>query len=177
MELKRKKIILAVGALKKEKSYENLIKSYAKILIKYPEYQLNIAGDGYLKNDLIKLVKDLKIKKKVKFLGNLNKNELVEIYNKSEIFVLSSSSEGFPKVVLEAILCGCRVIATNVGSITEFMPAEYIIPDCSVNNIYKYLDKILNTADYNINIEELKNKYSWQNVITKYKNTYESYVR
>ena len=103
LNYKRKKIFLAVGSLKKEKSYENLINAFSLLLNDYPEYKLNIAGEGPQKIKLIRIVKKLNISDNVIFLGNLNKKKLIEVYNRSEFFILSSSSEGFPKVVLEAL--------------------------------------------------------------------------
>jgi glycosyltransferase involved in cell wall biosynthesis len=49
-------------------------------------------------------------------LGYRSKTDLLELYNLSDVFVLASYSEGLPRVVIEAMACGCIPIATDVGS-------------------------------------------------------------
>ena len=168
----RRKILLAVGSLKKEKSFDNLIKAFKKVLVYFPDYELHIAGDGHLKDELkLQAIND-RISDKVIFCGNLSQDQLVDKYNTSEFFILSSYTEGFPKVVLEAIFCGCKVIATDVGSVSTFLPKEYLIPDNSVNNLFNYIVKIFKENSYNINTVDLESKYNWSNVIQNYERVY-----
>ncbi len=170
----REKIVLAVGSLKKEKSYKNLLEAFSIFSKDNPGYKLNIAGEGPLKSEISECISELRLNDKVSLLGNLNQKRLVYEYNKSEIFVLASSTEGFPKVVLEAIFCGCKVISTDVGSVSTFLPEDYLIPDNSPKKINKYLNKIKKLTDYKIDILKLRKEYTWQNVILKYKMAYES---
>ncbi len=168
----RQKVLLAVGSLKKEKSYKNLIMSFKNIQENFPNHELHIAGDGHLKGELQLLVDNEGISEKVVFCGNLNKDQLVNKYNTSEFFILSSYTEGFPKVVLEAIFCGCKVVATDVGSVNTFLPEEYIIPDDSIDNLSSYIVKIFKENSYNIDVDDLKLKYTWSNVIKNYERIY-----
>lgn len=172
--LKRKKYILAVGSLKPEKSFDHLILAFNGLKYLFPHYSLHIAGEGALRPYLESLIKEMKLEDKVFLCGNLNKIQLVEKYNESEVFILSSRTEGFPKVVLEALFCGCKVISTNVGSVSTFLPKKYIIPDNSISNISDYMSKILKSKTYDISLGQLKAKYTWYNVINIYKNEYES---
>jgi len=172
-KIDRQKVLLAVGSLKKEKSYKNLIKAFNRIAQDFPEHELHIAGEGHLNDELKSLVISEKISEKVIFCGNLNKDQLVDKYNTSEFFILSSYTEGFPKVVLEAIFCGCKVIATDVGSVSTFLPDKYLIPDDSIDNLSKSIVKIFNEKTlYDINENSLKSKYTWSNVIKNYERVY-----
>jgi len=173
---KREKIILAVGALKREKSYNNLIMAFKRVVNNFPNYSLHIAGEGGLSEELKSLVLNEGLENNIIFCGNLDKDQLVEKYNLAEVFILSSNSEGFPKVVLEAIFTGCKVIATDVGSVSTFLPSKYIIPNESVDNLYEYLVKIIEEKVYEINIDELKLKYTWSNVITNYETAYRNHL-
>lgn len=173
---KRKKLILSVGTLKKEKAYDNLILAFKKVVSEFPNYSLHIAGDGDLKEDLQSLVNKEGLESKVLLCGNLNKKELLEKYNLSEVFILSSNSEGFPKVVLEAIFTGCKVIATDVGSVKTILPRRYIIPDSSVENLYNYLTKIIQEKNFNIDIKALKTRYTWFNVLKIYEEQYKNHI-
>lgn len=174
---KRLKVLLAVGSLKKEKSFNNLIKAFKNVIEIFSEYELHIAGDGHLKDELKLLAANEKITKKVVFCGNLSKDQLVTKYNTSEFFILSSYTEGFPKVVLEAIFCGCKVVATDVGSVNTFLPEQYVIPDNSIDNLSKYMKKIFKENSYEIDVEYLKSKYSWLNVIKNYEKIYKDHIK
>lgn len=169
---KRERMMLAVGSLKKEKSYNNLIRAFKKVVNIFPDYVLHIAGDGALKGELYSIVKEESIENNVHFCGNLNKQELVDKYNTAESFILSSYSEGFPKVVLEAIFCGCKVVATDVGSVSTFLPSKYLIPNDSIDNLYKYMVEIIGEDIYEINTDQLKSKFTWSNVIHNYERAY-----
>src|SRR5690606_24580690 len=75
---------------------------------------LDIYGDGNLLNDLQQLATDLNLKNQVDFKGNV-----LDVHSKivdSHCFVLSSLTEGFPNVLLEAMSVGLPVIATNCMS-------------------------------------------------------------
>lgn len=168
----RKKIILAVGSLKPEKSFDNLILAFKKVKSIEDSYSLHIVGDGDLKSSLKSLIDKNGLNDDVLLCGNLNKTQLIEKYNESQIFILSSKSEGFPKVVLEAIFCGCKSVATDVGSVSTFLPKKYIIPNDSVKNISDYLLKIIMSENYDIDLKKLKSKYTWLNVIKIYVNEY-----
>jgi len=170
----RKKQIIAVGSLKKEKGYDYLIRGYKIFLDQFPtiKYKLLIAGEGYLRKNLTSLINTLELKTRVKLLGNLAQAELVSLYNESEIFILSSISEGFPKVLLEANSCGCKIIATDVGSIRSIInnPIATKSPDAIAVAIS---DSIKN---YNVNVLPEVAKFTWENVAKLYKNTYDKFT-
>ena len=62
------------------------------------------------------MIKNMNLSNQVFLVGQKNREELVELYNESEIFVLPSIWEGFAKVLVEAMACGCKIISTNVDS-------------------------------------------------------------
>ncbi len=111
---KRSNIILSVGRLTKQKDFRSLIFAFYKIKDKIINYNLIIIGEGELKNSLIKLTKDLKIDKRVKFLGWRNKLE--KYYKKSKLFVLSSLYEGLGNVLIDAINYEVPIVTTNCKS-------------------------------------------------------------
>ena len=176
MNIKRKKIILAVGSLKKEKSFDNLIEAFSRIHKLLPDYKLLIAGDGHLKPFLYEMCVELNITNKVLFLGNLEKKLLIQQYNESEVFILSSKSEGFPKVILEALFCGCKVVSTNVGSVNELLPEKYIIRDNSIDLLAEGMFKIVSNKEYYVDKSSLESKYTWNNTRKIYENIYKSIV-
>ena len=60
----------------------------------------------------------------VHFLGKLSQTELAGEYNKSNIFVLPSFSEGLPLTIIEAMACGCRVVVTELPGIRPWIEAN-----------------------------------------------------
>ena len=174
---KRQKVILAVGSLKAEKSFGNLILAFDKMKQEVPLYTLHIVGEGKMRDYLQSLINERKLNDRVVLCGNLKKDELIDKYNESEVFILSSKTEGFPKVVLESLFCGCKAIATNVGSVNTFLPEKYVIPDDSILNLSKHLLKIVKSEEYQINLHDLKDRYTWSNVIKIYEFEYKNLLK
>ena len=109
--------ILSVGRLEKQKNYKDSIISIAN-----SEIILDIVGEGSLKDELIEIAN--LHKSNVNFLGTLSHNELLQLYRKYKILILSSKFEGNPKVVLEAMSCGTLVIAAKNKNIEEIITNE-----------------------------------------------------
>ncbi|GAA0310756.1 glycosyltransferase involved in cell wall biosynthesis [Gracilibacillus halotolerans] len=109
---KREKLITtAAASFEYRKGIDVLIKAFAKINEKYPDYLLVIYGEGPLLNEYKKLIKTLNIEKYVVFPGTV-KNVSKEVYN-SSVFVLPSRNEGIPNVLIEVMGVGVPVLATN----------------------------------------------------------------
>jgi len=165
--LDRKKIILAVGRLEKQKDYPTLLDSFSHVLKKHPEYELNIVGSGQLEKDLRYLASDLGISGSVKLLGQVEQDDLPDLYNSADIFVLCSLWEGFPKVLLEAMASGCKVVATQVDSIPRVLGSNYpfLVAPSDVNDLSAKLLSIIDESDgLRFSYQETLKRYSWENV-------------
>ena len=105
------KIILFIGRLIYYKGLEYLIQTMKSV-----DAKLLIIGEGYLKENLQKLVGKLKIENKVFFLGRVDDNDIVAYYHACDIFVLPSieKTEAFGLVQLEAMACGKPIVNTNL---------------------------------------------------------------
>ena len=115
-------ILLSVGGLYKIKGHHLIIKALKSIIERgHKNMELWIVGDGYFKNRLIKLTKDLNIEENVKFLGKKTHEELAKIYNMCDIFVLANYQEITP-AVNEAMACGRPVVAMKTGGFRFTIP-------------------------------------------------------
>lgn len=85
-----------------------------------PEFNLQIIGDGPLKDELIKLKKDNNINN-VQFIGTVPFESLPSYLNKAEAFVFPTLIEGHPKTLIEAMACGLPCICSNVEGIKEMI--------------------------------------------------------
>ena len=111
---KSNKVILAIGRLTHQKNFPFLITAFKKINEKYPEYILQILGDGEQKSELIELINKLNLEGKVTLLG-FQKNVYKYLIN-SDCFVLSSLWEDPGFVLLEAGLSNTIVISSNCNN-------------------------------------------------------------
>ena len=114
-------IIGTAGRLEKVKGYTFLIKA-AKIVIETilgKDILFLIAGDGSLKEKLKQESISLGISEKIMFLGW--RKDVFEIINTFDIFVLPSLNEGMGRVLLEAMLLGKPIIASDTGGIPELV--------------------------------------------------------
>jgi len=112
--------ILTIGRLEKQKGHDLLIRAFACVDAKQKGWRLVILGEGPERSSLEKLAVNLGISDAVDMPGIVK--EPAEWLHKARFFVLPSRYEGFPNALLEAMACGCAVIATDCPS----GPAEII---------------------------------------------------
>lgn len=115
--------IISVGSLIPLKRVEDVIEGYSKVANRHRDYDLVILGDGSERKNLEELAKILGLEGRVHFLGRVENP--FKYLKRSEIFVMASESEGFPNVLIEAMACGCQVVASDCIS----GPREIINPD------------------------------------------------
>jgi len=108
---------IAVGRIEDEKDYPTLIKAFRKVVDKKPETVLMIVGEGTLKDQMITLTNNENLGKAVRWLGK--KENIPELMNMADAYVMSSKQEGMPMVLLEAAASGLPIVATNVGGNRE----------------------------------------------------------
>jgi|Deesub1362A_J573_1020465.scaffolds.fasta_scaffold00005_387 glycosyltransferase involved in cell wall biosynthesis len=106
---------LFVGRLEKQKGLRYLVEAVSRL--RGHDFEVLIVGEGSQEKNLRKLVEELGVKKRIRFTGEKQGKELVELYLSSDAFILPSTWEGLPLTVLEAWAAGLPVIATSVGGI------------------------------------------------------------
>ena len=112
---------LSVGRFNEQKDYPNLLHAIATFheSLKQKKCMLSIAGDGELRPQIEELIEHLGLKNKVTLLGR--RNDIPQLMQEADFFILPSAYEGFGLVVAEAMACGAFVIATNSGGVAEVM--------------------------------------------------------
>lgn len=114
----REKYILFAGTLTHRKGYDDLIKAFAKISPRHPDWRLKLAGNGEIENGR-SLARQCGMENKVDFLGWVNGEEKDKVFRHASIYCLPSYSEGFPMGVLDAWAYHLPVVTTPVGGIPD----------------------------------------------------------
>jgi len=105
------KTIVAIGRLTPQKGFDLLIRAFAGVAEKYPDWKLNIVGDDYGDGPMLEnLISELNLKKVFLLPAT---DQIRSHYENSTFFALSSRFEGLPMVVLEAMGHGLPVVAFN----------------------------------------------------------------
>ena len=107
----------AIGRLAPVKCYDQMIDAFREVSEKAPRSELHIVGDGPLFDELNAHVKNTGMQDRVFVKGA--RLDVKEVLRSFDVFVVSSSSEGVPMVVLEAMSSGLPVVSTRVGGVPE----------------------------------------------------------
>jgi len=117
----KKKLVLFVGKLAHFKGVDVLIEATRLNENEHPnEIVTLIAGDGELAGALKKQAKDCKLHN-LHFMGHLDCSQLRALYSSADVGVVPSRREPFGLVAIEALACGCPVVATNQGGLTDII--------------------------------------------------------
>ena len=106
--------LVAMGRLSHDKGFDVLIRAFARIAPRFAAWQLQILGDGDLRDELQRLSKELGLGDQVLFAGKVA--DPLALLQQAELFVMASRYEGFPNALGEAMSCGLPAIATDCPS-------------------------------------------------------------
>ncbi len=108
--------VLAVGRLVYQKNFSFLISEFKN---SKNNLEIDVVGSGPDKEKLLLQAKKYNVS--INFLGNLNNNELLKLYQDYKFFISTSLFEGNPKSLLEAMGSGCVVFASNINNHSEIV--------------------------------------------------------
>lgn len=146
--ISQKNIISCVGRVRKAKGQKVLVEAIAPIICNYPDWALVIVGKvdnkEFLK-ELNKIITEHKAESQIYFLEETP--NILEVYQASHTVVVPSYTEGCSLVTVEAMSCGCNVIATkNVGTHSELFQHQnngYLFEAGNVTELSHLLDLLM----------------------------------
>ena len=158
-------VIGVIARLEKVKGVEYLLHAFKKIIENYDNILLLIVGDGSERLNLEVLSEELNISRNVMFLGY--RNDIDELLQLVDIYVLSSLSEGLPLGLLEAMAAGCAVVASNVGGVPSVIRNNkngILVAPKNSCEIYHALETLI----VNKNFRNILSKEAFEHVTQNY---------
>jgi len=117
-------VFLYVGILERVKGLDILAEAFSKVLAGNRKVCLRIVGRGSAREELEQLVRKLELTEAVSILGYLDREHLLQEYQRAHAFVLPSRFEAFGVVLIEAMATGLPVIATRSGGPENIVPEQ-----------------------------------------------------
>jgi glycosyltransferase involved in cell wall biosynthesis len=141
---KKEKIILSVNRMIPQKNLESLVIAFSHISKKFPDWNLYLCGDGFLRKKIEKTVENLGCEDKVIFFGNINRVEVYKLMNLCTVYVTPSFWEGFCNANVEAMAAGNALINSNVKPLPEIASEAAIYFDpYDIDSLEKAFEKLL----------------------------------
>lgn len=105
------------------KAYDILIRGWAKVAPKHPDWRLVICGGGEVDN-LNRYIREENVEDSVDFLGWVEGEQKHQVFSHAYGYIMTSVQEGLPMSVIEALAYGVPVITTPVGALPELLVNE-----------------------------------------------------
>lgn len=147
----RDKRIVSVGRMDANKNHAMMIRAFAALAERYPDYTLTIYGEGELRKALEELVEQLGLSDRVFMPGVIP--DVAKQIEKASLFLLTSYSEGISNALIEALATGLPVISTDVpsGGTVELITDNVnglIIPVGDEKALERAMDRMLGDPVY-----------------------------
>jgi glycosyltransferase involved in cell wall biosynthesis len=174
------RLVLFVGKLEPKKNIVRIIQAFSLLKEKYaiPHDLVIVGPKGWLFGDIFKAVDELRLHRRVHFLGHVPRSDLPYLYNAADVFVFPSLYEGFGFPPLEAMACGTPVVTSSVSAIPEMVgDGALMVEPTDVGAISRAVYSILTEENLR---EELREKgrqrvklFSWTKTARKTLGVYE----
>lgn len=145
------------------------------------DWEWRIAGDGPEMQALQALARQLGIADRVRFLGWQSREQLVETYRQTNVFLFPSRHEGMPNAVLEAMASGMPVIASCIAGNEELVIKDqtgFLVPSEDIDALQSALRKLLGDPVLRQEMGRAARQlaeanYSWESTARQYANVLE----
>ena len=157
--------VLAVGRLEKVKGFDLLIQSWINI-----KDNLIIIGSGKEYDSLINLISQHNLDTKIQIIDEMSQEDLADYYKNASMLVISSRSEGGPRVALEALYQEIPVISTNVGHMADILPKELLAEPDNLESLKDLIETYVGNENYSQDsiYEYIKQEFSGISQSKKY---------
>lgn len=153
---KDKFVWIAIGRLIPQKGYENLLNAFQVLKMKYIQVELRILGEGSLQSELEELIQKLNLKSDVKLEGNIPL-AWRHLYD-ANAFVLPSVSEGFSGALVEALIAGIPLVASDIPmNLEAISPGKdaYFFSHNDYRDLYDKMDQLMNSYEVSCEVAKI----------------------
>jgi glycosyltransferase involved in cell wall biosynthesis len=116
-------VMVAVGRLHVVKDHAFLVRACAELYQRGVEFECSIAGEGPERRHLESMIRKCGLEARVTLLGHVERQQMASLYDRADVVVLTSRSEGLPLVLMEAMARGKTVLAPSITGIPELVLA------------------------------------------------------
>lgn len=153
-------VIASVGHLIPRKGHDIVISALGQ----HSHVRLLVVGSGPEEARLREQANRLGVAERVDFLGQLAQKRLVTVYSAANALVLASSREGWANVLLEAMACGCPVVATDIPGTREVVTqrsAGVLVKERDPRAIAAGLERLLGDPPRRSETRQFAERFSW----------------
>ncbi len=154
-KLKNKKLI-SVGRLSPEKGYLDLLRLYHKLYVDYPDWTLDIVGDGVEREKLEKYISKNNLEEKITLHGFQSREVIDKMLDESSIYLMTSFTESFGIVLIEAMSHGVPCIAYDSAEgareIINSGENGYLIKNRNIDAMLMKLEDLIKNEDERIRV-------------------------
>jgi L-malate glycosyltransferase len=173
-------IVGVVAALRPEKSIETLIDAFSRVRDR--RHRLVVVGDGPCKESLQTHAREVGLGDRCSFVASTS--DVASCYRTIDVFVLPSLNESFSNSVMEAMACGCAVLASNVGGNPELVhdgENGLLFEAGNAADLAARLETVLGDAEYRRRlgaqaVRTIRESYSNEASARRFAELYESFI-
>lgn len=150
--LGRRPVVLFMGNVAESKGVGTVLEAVARLKSSYPEILLRVVGKGDMLSQLQSLAKRLGVESNVEHVPYVKERDrVVQLFQEADVFASPADHEnGVANVYVEAMACGCPVVAGNTGGAPEAVTdgqTGFLVPPRDVGAVTSALDRILSDTD------------------------------
>ena len=173
--------LLYVGRLVASKSPTVLVEAISLLQkMDVRPFTLEMVGDGAQRSELEMMVIEHELNRVVTFSGWVEREQLVDVYRRADIFATATSWEGMPNTVLEAMACGLPVVGTDAPGMDQLVQNGvngYLVPVGNAAQLADRLRRLINSDVERIRMGQESRKiaatqFSWDYIAAQYVDVY-----
>jgi len=178
--------LLFVGRFNAFKNVEKLIEAVGRLKeMGIENFELQLVGEGERRASVERQVVEKGLTKQVRFVGWVNREEIVEQYRQADLFVTATTWEGMPNTVLEGMACGLPVVATRASGLEELVHDGvngYLV---NINDSSALADRIATLINNPYERQRMsresrkiaEQEFAWEYITTQYVEIYKRVLR
>lgn len=159
---------------------DTALKALATLRERGGNAMLEVAGSGPQEAELRDMARQLHLEDNVRFLGRLDRQEIVALYTRADAMLNPTTVDNMPNSVLESLACGVPVISSNVGGVPYIVKdgeTALLVPVGDVNALAEAMKNLMYDSDLRERLvqqgEASISGYEWQAVAPQWLRTYQ----